>query len=237
MKSGVGWQTASFSTPVAITAGTTYVVSYHTNYGHYAATGPYFTSPVTNGPLTAPANAGVYTYNSASVFPSSTFNAANYWVDVLFSPTGGGTNQPPVAANDSGFNATQNTPLTIAASALLANDTDPNGDALTHHGSKRRRQRHRQLQRPEQHRHLHADDGLYGTGVLQLCHLRRPGRNRQCFRQSDRQPRLVLDREPVLKLGHAGGAIEFRYVTGQSRRTVHVVRGRHHHRHQILQEC
>jgi hypothetical protein len=90
-ESGVGWQTASFSTPVEITAGTTYVVSYHTNYGHYAATGPYFTSPVTNGPLTAPANAGIYTYNSASVFPNSTFNAANYWVDVLFNPAGANT--------------------------------------------------------------------------------------------------------------------------------------------------
>jgi len=40
-------------------------------------------------------------------------------------------NQPPVANNDSGYSATQNTALTIAASALLANDTDPNGDPLT----------------------------------------------------------------------------------------------------------
>src|SRR4029079_11631369 len=54
-----------------------------------------------------------------------------YWVDVVFNPSGGGTNQPPIAANDSGFHATQNTPHGIAASALLANDTDPNGDALT----------------------------------------------------------------------------------------------------------
>ena len=52
-------------------------------------------------------------------------------MDVVFSPAGGGTNQPPVAANDSGFSATQNSPITIAASALLANDTDPNGDTLT----------------------------------------------------------------------------------------------------------
>jgi hypothetical protein len=82
--------------------------------------------------LTAPAsNNGVYTYGTGNLLPTSTFNAANYWVDVALSPSGGGTNQPPVAANDSGFNATQNTPLSIAASALLANDTDPNGDALT----------------------------------------------------------------------------------------------------------
>ena len=33
-----GWQELDFSTPVAITAGTTYVVSYHTDAGHYALT-------------------------------------------------------------------------------------------------------------------------------------------------------------------------------------------------------
>ena len=30
---------------------------------------------------------GVYTYGAASAFPTSTFNASNYWVDVLFAPT------------------------------------------------------------------------------------------------------------------------------------------------------
>ena len=113
-------------------------------------------------------------------FADSTINSQVF--QTIFQPL-------PVAANDSGFNATQ------------------------------------------KHRDVHADDGLCGTGVLQLYHLQQPGRNRQCFRQSDRQPRLVLNREPVFKLGHAGGAIEFRYVTSQSRRTVHVVGGRHHYRH------
>ncbi|WP_420830271.1 N,N-dimethylformamidase beta subunit family domain-containing protein, partial [Rhizobium giardinii] len=100
-ESGVGWQAASFSNPVAIAAGTTYVVSYHANYGHYNATGNYFAAPVTNGPLTAPTNAGVYAYNSASVFPSSTFNGENYWVDVLFNPTTS-SNTTPTAVADTG---------------------------------------------------------------------------------------------------------------------------------------
>ena len=39
--------------------------------------------------------------------------------------------QPPVANNDSGFVATESTPLSIPASALLANDTDPNGLPLS----------------------------------------------------------------------------------------------------------
>ncbi|MCP3395145.1 DUF4082 domain-containing protein [Bradyrhizobium sp. CCGB12] len=125
-----GWQTVVFNNPVSITAGTTYVASYHSN-GHYATTGNYFTTARVNGPLTAPAsNNGVYTYGTGNLFPTSTYGATNYWVDVLFNPASG-ANQAPVATNDSGFSATQNSPLTIPASALLANDTDANGDALT----------------------------------------------------------------------------------------------------------
>ena len=126
-----GWQTVAFGSPVSITAGTTYVASFHSN-GHYTATSNYFTTAHVNGVLTAPASSnGVYTYGNGNVFPRNTFGATNYWVDVVFSPTSGGPNHAPVAANDSGFNATQNTPLSVAASALLANDTDPDGDALT----------------------------------------------------------------------------------------------------------
>jgi Ca2+-binding RTX toxin-like protein len=40
------------------------------------------------------------------------------------------TNQPPVANTDSATTA-QNTAVTIVASTLLANDTDPNGDSLS----------------------------------------------------------------------------------------------------------
>lgn len=126
-----GWQTVTFSSPVSIAAGTTYVASFHSN-GHYADTSNYFTTAHANGPLTAPAsNNGVYTYGTGNLFPTSTFGATNYWVDVVFSNSSGGTNQPPMANNDSGFNATENVPLSIPGSALLANDSDPNGDALT----------------------------------------------------------------------------------------------------------
>ena len=59
--------------------------------GPYAADGAYFASKgVDNGPLHALQNGvsggnGVYAYGSTSAFPSSTFNSANYWVDVVFS--------------------------------------------------------------------------------------------------------------------------------------------------------
>ncbi|TGD95707.1 DUF4082 domain-containing protein [Methylobacterium nonmethylotrophicum] len=127
-----GWQTATFSNPVALTAGTTYVASYHTNTGHYSTTANGFSSAVTSGPLTAPATAnGVYAYGGTSVFPTTTFQATNYWVDVVFNPGATVTNQPPAAVNDTGPAVTQNTPVTFSTATLLANDTDPNGDTLT----------------------------------------------------------------------------------------------------------
>ena len=86
-----GWQEVLFPQPVQITAGTTYVASYHTDLDYSAGDG-YFGSPLTNGPLTAPANAGVYAYSSNVVFPSNTFMSDNYWVDVLFVAAQG---QPP----------------------------------------------------------------------------------------------------------------------------------------------
>jgi hypothetical protein len=117
-----GWQQVNFSTPVMITAGTTYVASYHTN-GNYSADLNYFGSSLTNGELSAPsANNGVYTYSSVSAFPTSTYKATNYWVDVVFD----GSNRP-VANADGGFVLNENGSITIAASALLANDSDSGG--------------------------------------------------------------------------------------------------------------
>jgi len=91
-----GWQQVTFSTPVAVTANTMYVASYHAPSGHYSADTGYFASTgVDNSPLHAPANGvsganGIFAYGSNSTFPSLTWNSANYWVDVLFSPQGSG---------------------------------------------------------------------------------------------------------------------------------------------------
>ena len=37
-----GWQQVSFPSPVAVTANTTYIASYHTNVGRYAVNSNYF---------------------------------------------------------------------------------------------------------------------------------------------------------------------------------------------------
>ncbi len=86
-----GWQQVTFSAKVAVKAGTTYVAGYFAPFGHYSATGFGFGSAgVTRGPLEGLANAssanGVYAYGSSSAYPSNSYNATNYYTDVLFEP-------------------------------------------------------------------------------------------------------------------------------------------------------
>jgi hypothetical protein len=83
-----GWQEVQFATPVAITAGTTYVASYHTTVGRYSYNRSYFSSQLASGYLRVPVNGGVYQYGTSSAFPSSSYQGSNYWVDVLFVPQG-----------------------------------------------------------------------------------------------------------------------------------------------------
>ncbi|MBN9520556.1 DUF4082 domain-containing protein [bacterium] len=94
-----GWQQAALATPVALAAGQTYVVSYSAPAGHYAVTNNYFAASYTSGPLVAPSSAtaggnGVYRYGPGGVFPTQTYNASNYWVDVVFQIT---DTTPPTA--------------------------------------------------------------------------------------------------------------------------------------------
>lgn len=83
-----GWQQVLFATPVPIVAGVTYVASYYAPNGGYAVDANYFASARTSGALTALASAasggnGVFLYGPSG-FPQSSFNAGNYWVDVIF---------------------------------------------------------------------------------------------------------------------------------------------------------
>jgi Domain of unknown function (DUF4082)/Bacterial Ig-like domain (group 3)/Bacterial Ig-like domain/Bacterial Ig domain len=103
-ETATGWQQVLFSTPVAITANTTYVASYHTNAGDYALDAAYFASNgVSNGPLVALSNSagggnGVYAAG-ASAFPRNTYNSNNYWVDVVFSQTLGQSTTTALASS------------------------------------------------------------------------------------------------------------------------------------------
>ena len=88
-ESASGWQTVLFATPVPITAGATYIAGYHAPNGHYSLTGSAFNgASMSNPPLTALADGvagnGLYRYTATPALPTSSFNAANYFVDVLY---------------------------------------------------------------------------------------------------------------------------------------------------------
>jgi hypothetical protein len=107
-ESASGWQQVIFSSPVAIAADTTYVASYHCPNGHFSFDVGYFATQGVDRPplhaLSSPEAGGndVYVYGATSGFPTLTYAATNYWVDVVFSPT---TTPPPV-------------PITITTTAL-----------------------------------------------------------------------------------------------------------------------
>jgi hypothetical protein len=93
-ETSTGWQERAFDTPVPVTAGTTYVVSYHAPNGHYAFDLDHFASTGTDtGPLHALRSGvdgpnGVYAYGGSNTFPAESARATNYWVDVVWHPTG-----------------------------------------------------------------------------------------------------------------------------------------------------
>ena len=85
-----GWQQVSFSTPVAVTAGTTYVVSYYAPKGHYSVgaslTNQVNAPPSTRWPRPTPPTA-TGSSSTAARRPSrpAPTAASNYFVDPVFS--------------------------------------------------------------------------------------------------------------------------------------------------------
>jgi hypothetical protein len=97
-ETATGWQKLTFTTPVNITAGTTYVASYYAPKGHYSVFSAYYywPSPFGGNSLDSPplhaisANGGggngLFSYSGSSTFPTNSFNGENYAVDVSFVP-------------------------------------------------------------------------------------------------------------------------------------------------------
>jgi hypothetical protein len=84
-----GWQQLNFSTPVAINANTTYIASYHTGGGYFASVNYFQSAGVDQPPLHALKNGvdgpnGVFSYGPGGIFPTQSYNAGFYWVDVVF---------------------------------------------------------------------------------------------------------------------------------------------------------
>jgi hypothetical protein len=123
-----GWQQVSLPSPVTLTPGTSYIVSYHTS-GFYSADSNFFATALTNGPLTAPATSaaagnGVYAYGTSGSFPASSYNASNYWVDVSFLPAAAATQAPAPLIDAKAF-GDQGTPSAVVMTSDFST-TSPN---------------------------------------------------------------------------------------------------------------
>ena len=112
-ESSSGWQTAYFTSPVSITAGTTYIVSYHAPNGGYAVTANGLSVGVDNTPLHALAGGAVYTYGTGAPLAAST---ANYWVDLVYTAN----DVAPTASSTSPAPASTNVPIRTTVSAGFA---------------------------------------------------------------------------------------------------------------------
>jgi hypothetical protein len=125
-----GWQQANFSSPIAITANTTYVISYSAPYGAHAHDQYYSWSTLSARPLhVAGSSPGVFTYGSGVLFPSSAWNSSNYWVDVVFKTTtsssgGSSSGTYNISGKVSGSAAT----LTLSGAASRSTTTDGSGN-------------------------------------------------------------------------------------------------------------
>jgi hypothetical protein len=124
-ETATGWQQVDFPTAVPIKANTVYVASYHAPNGHYAFDHGYFASSgFGNETLHLLGNGesggnGVYAYGTTITFPTSTNDATNYWVDVVFKPgSAPGDEAPPFVTSsspaDGELNVANGTTVTVS---------------------------------------------------------------------------------------------------------------------------
>jgi hypothetical protein len=85
-ETATGWQSAVLASPIRLTVGASYVVSYNAPVGRYSYTPNFFTQIWSSGVLRAPTTNGLYRLGSGTAVPNRTDTATNYFVDVVFAP-------------------------------------------------------------------------------------------------------------------------------------------------------
>ncbi len=139
-----GWQQQALTTPLTITANTTYVVSVNTGATYYVVTTSGLASQIVNANLSSVVGAnGVY--GATGAFPTNSYSASNYFRDVVFTPgnvpfitatsgtpqtaTIGGTFTNPLVATvkDSNNNPISGVTVTFTAPATGASGTFAGG--------------------------------------------------------------------------------------------------------------
>lgn len=129
-ETSTGWQQVNFANPVAVTANTVYVASYHTNVGRYSINEQYFAnSGFNSSPLYALRNGengtnGVYAYSANPTFPTSSYNSSNYWVDVVFATNVAPDTTPPTVASTTPTNSATNISTATTVKATFSEAMD-----------------------------------------------------------------------------------------------------------------
>ena len=119
-----GWQSVTFSTPVDVTAGTTYVASYFSPDAVYGYTNEYFSAAnggISSQYLQVEGNNGSPfngLFNVGSGYPATVASSnTNYWVDVNFTPNPAAGGPTPKTLDTTkvytGFPGTNNTGVTV----------------------------------------------------------------------------------------------------------------------------
>ena len=124
-ESASGWQTAAFATPVTLTAGTSYVVSYHAPYGRYLSTARYTGTSVSPNLQIPTSNVGVYAYGATSAFPTNSWKSSQYWVDLTFSAGTSATTTTSPTTSSTTTPTTSSTSTTTTPSPTTSTTTSP----------------------------------------------------------------------------------------------------------------
>ncbi|NUP47985.1 MAG: DUF4082 domain-containing protein [Catenulispora sp.] len=124
-ETATGWQTLMFANPVPVKPGATYVASYYAPNGHYSYDVGYFLNNSAGAaPITAVSNSaggnGVYTYDGPTAFPGYSYNAPNYWVDVIFDDAHVPTTPPTVTGTTPAADATGTSPTAPVTATFSA---------------------------------------------------------------------------------------------------------------------
>ncbi len=120
-----GWQQATFDTPVSVTSGTTYTVSYTAPQGRYSSAGGGLSAKITKGPLSSVATGGRYSYGTGSLTSTST---ANYFVDPVFTPAPASA---PALRSISPGNQATSVAVTKHIQATFSTDIQPGSATIT----------------------------------------------------------------------------------------------------------
>jgi hypothetical protein len=122
-----GWFELSLPTPVAISAGAQYVVSYTAGAnGNYAVTSYFFDTALSSGHLSAPVGAGVF---ADSGFPARSFNNTSYFADVAFETL---ADSPTMVVEGNGLTIARGDTTPDAADGTQFGGTNINAGVVSH---------------------------------------------------------------------------------------------------------